>query len=74
MQKLFRAMGCSFALVLVVVIVLAATVSFGYAIMTFVTTLPWWCSFGLLAIAFIVFTLVLHCKFNKIKHYETRRY
>lgn len=74
MQKLFRAMGCSFALVLVIAFVLAATVSLGYAIMTFVTTLPWWCSFGLLAIAFIVFTLLFHYKINNIKHHETRRY
>lgn len=74
MQKLFRAMGCAFALVLVIAFALAAAVGVGYAIMAFVTALPWWCSFGILAIAFIVFTLVLHCKFNKIKHYETRRY
>lgn len=72
MQKLFRAMGCSFALVLVIAFALAATVSFGYAIMTFVTTLPWWCSFGLLAIAFIVFTLLLNHKFNNIKHHGTK--
>lgn len=74
MQKLFRAMGCSFALVLVTAFALAAAVGVGYAIMAFVTALPWWCSFGILAIAFIVLTLLLHYKFNNIKHHEARPY
>lgn len=74
MQKLFRAMGCSFALVLVIAFSLAAAVGVGYAIMAFVTALPWWCSFGALAIVFIVLTLLLHYKFNNIKHHEARPY
>lgn len=74
MQKLFRAMGCAFALVLVIAFALAAAVGMGYAIMAFVTALPWWCSLGALAIVFIVLTLLLHYKFNNIKHHETRSY
>ncbi len=74
MQKLFRAMGCAFALVLVTAFALAAAVGVGYAIMAFVTALPWWCCFGILAIAFIVLTLLLHYKFNNIKHHEARPY
>lgn len=74
MQKLFRAMGCSFALVLVTAFAFAAGVGVGYAIMAFVTALPWWCSFGILAIVFIVLTLLLHYKFNNIKHHEARPY
>ena len=74
MQKLFRAMGCAFALVLVTAFALAAAVGVGYAIMAFATALPWWCSFGILAIAFIVLTLLLHYKFNNIKHHEARPY
>lgn len=72
MQKLFRAMGCSFALVLVIAFALAAAVGVGYAIMAFVTALPWWCSFGTLAIVFIVLTLLLNHKFNNIKHNGTK--
>lgn len=74
MQKLFRAMGCAFALVLFIAFALAAAVGVGDAIMAFVTALPWWCSFGILAIAFIVLTLLLHYKFNNIKHHEARPY
>ena len=74
MQKLFRAMGCSFALVLVIAFALAAAVGVGYAIMAFVIALPWWCSFGALAIVFIFFTLLFYYKINNIKHHEKRQY